>query len=201
MTTRERLVAALVAIYPAAWRAEYGAELMDLLLARPLDVRTIADVVWSGIFQRLRSIEPATVFGLVAMFAILVSLWGSGWDTLVEPTHITFPTMRIRPLKSDSYVLFLVFAGCVVHLRQGVTPAMAGVAAIRICLLGCLPVFVAGVLMLLGVIEANGSVPVAPLAVILAPLSHVGVSWIWGSAGGVVGRAIARWTARWTPRR
>ena len=121
MSIKHRLVTVLLGIYPARWRREYGGELKDLLLTGPLGLGTIGDVVWSGVCQRLRSLEPATVFGLVAMAAILMTLsWNivapqpyeTGWTTLLEPSDMTFPTIRIRPLVSELYALFLMACGC-----------------------------------------------------------------------------------------
>ena len=112
MSIKHRLVTVLLGIYPARWRREYGGELKDLLLTGPLGLGTIGDVVSSGVCQRLRSLEPATVFGLVAMAAILMTLswnivapqpYGTGWTTLLEPSDMTFPTIRIRPLVSELY--------------------------------------------------------------------------------------------------
>jgi hypothetical protein len=74
MSIRHRLITVLLGIYPAQWRREYGGELKDLLLTEPLGLGTIGDVVWNAVCERLRSLEIATVFGLVAMVAILMTL-------------------------------------------------------------------------------------------------------------------------------
>ena len=163
MSIKDRLVTVLLGIYPARWRREYGGELKDLLLTGPLGLGTIGDVVWSGVCQRLRSLEPLTVLGLVAMAAILMTLswnivapqpYGTGWTTLLEPSDMTFPTIRIRPLVSELYALFLMACGCSMHLRHGTTPARSGMAAMKVCFLAGLPIMTAGVLMLLGVMHA-----------------------------------------------
>ena len=224
MSIKDRLVTVLLGIYPARWRREYGGELKDLLLTGPLGLGTIGDVVWSGVCQRLRSLEPATVFGLVAMAAILTTLswnivapqpYGTGWTTLLEPSDMTFPTIRIRPLVSELYALFLMACGCSMHLRYGTTPARCGMSAMKVCFLAGLPIMTAGVLMLLGIMHAivlgPGDIPTTfrehgfalsyyselrqppgSLAVVLAPLARLGESWVWGAVGGSLGRTIAR---------
>jgi hypothetical protein len=204
MSLRPRLVAALLRIYPARWRAEYGAELTDLLLARPLGVATIADVVWNGCRERVRSLDLATLFGLAAMAAILALLgWNlvgpqpheHAWTRLLEPTGMTFPTITIRPLASGLYVVFVLWCGCAIHLREGATPMRSGIAAMKVSFIASLPIMVVGALMFLEIIDRAGSP--APLSILLAPLSHLGQSWIWGTLGGSLGQWIARRRAHW----
>jgi len=168
MMIKHRLIAGLLAIYPAQWRREYGDELKDLLLTEPLGPGAIGDVVWSGARQRLRSLEIATVFGLVGMVGIFMSLswnivapqpYGTGWTTLLEPSDMTFPTITIRPLVSELYALFLIACGCAVHLRHGTTPARSGIAAMKVGFITGLPIMTVGVLMVLGVMHATVSGP------------------------------------------
>ena len=224
MSIKHRLITVLLGIYPAQWRREYGGELRDLLLTEPLGPGTIGDVVWNAVRERLRSLELATVFGLVAMAAILTTLswnivapqpYGTGWTTLLEPSDMTFPTIRIRPLVSELYALFLMACGCSMHLRHGTTPARSGMSAMKVCFLAGLPIMTAGVLMLLGIMHAivlgPGDIPTTfrehgfalsyyselrqppgSLAVVLAPLARLGESWVWGAVGGSLGRTIAR---------
>jgi hypothetical protein len=223
MSIKHRLIAALVRIYPARWREEYGAELSDVLQADPLGSNTIIDVFWNGCWQRLRSLELATIFGLAAMLMILAAFawniaapqsYGSRWTTLLEPSDMTFPTITVRPFVSELYVLFLVACGCVIHLQRGGRPTRSGMAAMKISFIAGLPIMAAGVLMLLGVMQATvlgpGDTPTtfrehgfaftyysqhthspAPLSVLLAPLARLPESWIWGSVGGVLGRWIS----------
>ena len=73
MNTKHRIVAALLRLYPAAWRQEYGGEFEDLLLARPLTAAVAADVVFNGLRQRLRAIEPATFLGLLMLTVVTVA--------------------------------------------------------------------------------------------------------------------------------
>ena len=58
-TMKSCIVAALLRLYPAAWRSEYGPELSGILLARPLGPDVIADILWNGFRQRARAAEPS----------------------------------------------------------------------------------------------------------------------------------------------
>ncbi len=95
-TMKNRIIAALLRLYPAAWRSEYGAELTDTLLARPLGLRVIADVLWNGLLQRARTAEPSTILGVAAMLVILTAFvvagatYGSTW---LRPTSILGPRL------------------------------------------------------------------------------------------------------------
>lgn len=223
MTIKHRAVTLLLRLYPSAWRSEYGAELTDMLLARPLGANTIADVLWSGLRQRIRSVEPATVLGLLMMLVILGGFfwniaaprpYGHASTELLQPSTKTLPTITVRPLASESYVLFLVGCGCWINLRRGGKVFQSGVAAMRICFIAGLPIMLAGTLMLFGVLglvvlgprdtpttfHEHGFTytyysaqpnPPAPLAVIVSPLFRLPESWIWGMLGGWLGRRIS----------
>lgn len=190
MNLKSRLVAALVHIYPAQWRREYGSELEDMLLTRPLDAPAIADVVWSGIRQRVRSADLATCLGLAAML-VVAGTFASGLPVL-EPSRMTFPAVDIPPLRSNLYALFLVLCGCAIHLRSQTSPSRTGVAAMKISFIAGLPIVVAGLLLLAGVArpDAHAYSP-GGWHVLIAPIARLGESWIWGSVGGTLGRAIA----------
>jgi hypothetical protein len=69
MTTT--LVSWLLRLYPKAWRAEYGAELSDMLRARPLTGSVCIDVVRSALWQRLRATQAPTWVGIGLMFAVV----------------------------------------------------------------------------------------------------------------------------------
>ena len=72
--TRQQLAEALLRVYPAAWRREYGEELFDISISRPLTWRVAANVLGAGLRQRIREAEPATVLG-VATVAVLLYNW------------------------------------------------------------------------------------------------------------------------------
>jgi len=128
MSVRRRLVAALLRIYPFEWRREYGSELADVLLDRPLGTCIVADVFWNGLRERARSLEPSTVLGFGMMLVVLAGLawnifaprpYAEGWTVLLEPSSKTLPTIDVRPLTSELYLLFLLSTGCWLHLRRG----------------------------------------------------------------------------------
>jgi len=224
MNIRQRLVAALLRTYPSEWRGEYGSELTDLLLTRPLGADIVADVLWNGLRQRVRTLEPSTHLGLVMMLAILAGFvgniaaprpYGHGWTALLEPSSKTLPTITVRPLASEFYVLFLVGCGCWINLRRGGQPSRSGMAAMRICFIAGIPIMLAGTLMLLGVLDVTvvgpGDTPTtfrehgftytyyspqphppAPLSILVSPLFRLPESWIWGTLGGLLGRRISR---------
>jgi hypothetical protein len=191
MNMKSRLITALVRLYPAPWRREYGAELEDLLRTRPLGARAMADVAWHGIRERLRSIDLATGFGLAAML-VVAAMFANGQPVL-EPSQMTFPAVSIPPLHSNLYALFLVGCGWAIHRHSRTSPSRTGLAAMKISVIASLPVIVAGLLLLAGVARP-GALASSPAAwhVLGAPMACLGQSWIWGAVGGALGRAIAR---------
>ena len=103
MNHKHRIIAVLLRSYPAEWRREYGAELADLLATQALGVGVVVDVLWSGFQQRMRSLEPAMPlaftamlgsFGLVVANVLAPQPYG-GWTTVLEPSSMTFPTVRV----------------------------------------------------------------------------------------------------------
>jgi hypothetical protein len=205
MTREQWIVAALVRLYPAAWRAEYGLELTDLLLARPLGPRVIADTAWNGLRLRGRAAEPSTILGLLSMLAMLTGLAVSGgryggdaWAVL-RPSSMTFPTITVTFLTSELYVLLLGVCGCWTHLRHGGKVTRAGVAAMRMSLIAGIPIMLMGLLMAFGfldviMLDSRGGAPMRPFAwaIVAAPLARVPEAWIWGSFGGLLGKRISR---------
>jgi hypothetical protein len=201
MTPKQRLVTALLRLYPAAWRSEYGAELTDLLLSRPLGPRVIADVLWNGCRQRARTAEPSTILGLVAMLVILSGFvfmgatYGRTWTALMQPSPRTFPPVAV--MASGLFVSLLVLCGCWTHLRHGGRARRAGVAAMRMGFIAGIPIMLAGVLMMAGLLEltfvGSGLTPPAPWAVLIAPLVRLPEFWLWGAIGGKLGKQIRCW--------
>jgi hypothetical protein len=225
MSIRRRIVAAaLLRLYPAAWRSEYGPELADMLLARPLSARILGDVFWNGLRLRAIAAEPSTIAGLTVMLVVVHRLawniaaplpYGTDWTTVLAPSAKTLPTVIVKPLTSELYVLFLVGCACWTHLRYGGPPSRSGTAAMRMSFIAGLPVMLAGILMLAGVLDVAvlgpGDTPTKylehgftytyhdaqrhlphPVAVVASPLFTLPVSWIWGLVGGGIGRWIAR---------
>lgn len=205
MTRRSVIVAMLLRVYLRAWRREYGAELADILIARPVTPRVLADVAWNGLRQRVRAAEPSTLLGLASMLFLLGGVvltptnYDQRWTALLQPTSKTFPTVTVTFMLSEVYAILLVACGCWTHLRYGRTPGRAGVAAMKMSLIAGIPVTLGGLLMMFGLLDiatspARSAVvyfPI-PLVLTLAPLLRVPEAWIWGAIGGLLGRWIAR---------
>jgi hypothetical protein len=162
MTFKYRIVGALLHIYPAAWRREYGAELADILVSRPFDLPTIADVVCNGLRQRVRAAEPSTLCGLAAMLVISTGLVvniaapdlaGRGLTALLQESSMTLPTVIATPLASDLFGLFVVGCGCWTHVRGAGALSESGKAGMKLCFIAGIPLMVAGALMLVGVLN------------------------------------------------
>ena len=195
------IVRILLHLYPAAWRREYGAELMDMLLARPLTVGVAGDVLIGALQQRVRASEPAMYLGLALLLVVVFGL---------------VRNQSILPPTSNSYVLILFGCGVWTHLRHGGELSQSGKEAMKISFIAGIPVMAAGLLMLFGVTDAHptqnrcwlrvsdassplhalqsATCPPAPLGVSLSPLLVLPWSWVWGVGGGALGREITR---RW----
>ena len=195
MNANQRIVKALLHLYPAAWRREYGAELSDVLLSQPLGARVIADVLLSALGQRVRSAEPWQILGAVSLLYIVGDVvWSGvagegphgGLTALVQPSGITFPTYKVAPLKSDLYALLLMACGFWTHWRQCGTLSRAGVAAIKMTMLVGFPIFVAGLLMLTG----DRSAAPSALEVMAAPMVMLPQHWLYGCVGAWVARLL-----------
>jgi len=167
MTIKERVVSALLRIYPSPWRNEYGEELSHLLLTQPLSIAASIDVLRSGARQRARSLELSTILGLIAMVAVVIGFvqnivaplaHASGVTlSLLQPSTLTLPTLVVAPLKSNLYVLALVACGCGTHLRD--RARSPGLAAMKVTLIAGIPVMVAAILMLTGTLATTVVAP------------------------------------------
>ena len=68
------MIALLLRLYPANWRAEYGPELASILTDHSLTVRIIADTTWSGVRERIRATAPWAVTGTLLLASNLCLL-------------------------------------------------------------------------------------------------------------------------------
>jgi hypothetical protein len=220
---KSRMIAALMRLYPKAWLHEYGAELADMLFARPLTARVLSDVVWNALKQRVRSSDLATRVGL----AMLVVTVGAFVLNVVAPppyeaqTNARIPGLSEQvqilqqPLQSELYVLMLVGFSSWIALRRGGSLRQAGTAAMKMSFIAGLPLMVAGVLILSGVLNisalAPGDIPTtfrehgltftyyttrddlpAAYVLLLSPLLRLPQSFIWGVVGGLIGRGLGQ---------
>jgi hypothetical protein len=195
MTGKHLIASALVHLYPEPWRREYGIELRDLLLARPLTMRAAADAAWNGLRQRGRDLAPSTILGVASMLAVssgVVLAGGSytqNWTAVVRPSSMTFPTVTVTFMRSNLYGLLVMACGWWTHVRSGGTARRSGLAAMRMSLLAGAPVIAGGVLLGLGAIDitfvnAPGAMSPNPLAMMVAPLARLPEAWMLGAIGG-----------------
>jgi len=201
MTSKHWVVAALLRLYPAAWRSEYGPELTDILMSRPLSARVIADVMWNGLKQSAQAAEPSTILGLASLLAVLTFVvtggsYGRRWILLVEPTTKTLPTVNVTFMSSGYYALLLIACGCWTYLRHRGTAKQSGMAGVRMSLIAAIPLMFGGLSMMFGLIGPSllgpQFEPSASWAVLAAPLFRLPDSWLWAALGGVLGKRIAR---------
>lgn len=201
---KQWMIAALLSLYPAAWRREYGPELIDILLSRPLTLGVIGDVLSNGLRQRVLVGEPSAILGLTLM--PVAAYW-----LLQDQSIVSNQTSRL-------YVLVLVGCGLWTHLRYGGALSRSGIAAVKLSVIAGMPVMLAGLLMLSGILELHAMqdycwirvsdsssplrriqtamCPPAAWGVLVAPLFSLPASWLWGLAGGALGRWVARGGAR-----
>ena len=157
MTPHNRIIALLLRLYPAAWRREYGVELVDALAARPLSLRVVADVLRAGVWRRLRAAQPSTLLGVVASAGVIAGL--AAWapfvhspalTTLIRRSGKTLPAYAIR--SNEIYVLFLLACGCWTSLRGCDSRSQCGISAVRMSLISGAPIVAIGVLMAIGLV-------------------------------------------------
>jgi hypothetical protein len=199
---RRRVAILLLRLYPAAWRAEYGAELEDLLSRRPLTLSAAVDTARHALWQRARVTELPTLIGLAMMLLIAGQLiWSQAHSpadlsAVLRRSSMTLPTVIVGLLWSDGYALLLMACGWwaeTVRRRSdsAVVPRSGGMAAMRITVLAGLPVMLVGVLMMFGLLRGGQPAWMAPWAVFAAPLLRLPQAWVYG----VVGQHIARFVA------
>ena len=152
------LVSWLLRLYPKAWRKEYGAELGDMLRARPLSAGVCSDVLLSALWQRVRAIQAPTWVGLGLMLAMSGAIaanivdpppyvWAPGQSISELPELADQVKLIQRPMGSELFVLVMAGIGFWSALRGKPRPARA---AIRVWLIASIPIAAIGMLMLSG---------------------------------------------------
>jgi hypothetical protein len=217
---KRALVSWLMRLYPGAWRAEYGAELADMLRARPLTARVCGDIVLSALWQRLRAIQAPAWVGIILMFSTIAAIASN----IVAPPHYgpsalpEYIEFLQKPMRSELYVLVIAGLGFWTVVRGNQRPSRAVIIA---SLISSLPLMVVGLLMLSGLLPYTelmpGQIPTtfeergllytfykgvqqipgpAPLSLVLAPLLRLPSACLWGVIGGGLGRKYANWRRR-----
>ena len=189
---KHRIISALLRLYPAAWRSEYGPELDGILLARPLGPRVIADVIWNGLWQRAQVAEPSTILGVVSILVVLAGFVLSGGE---PSTWKILPTVAVSFLFAGVFAVLQVICGCWTHLRYGGRVYRSGLAAMKTSLIAGIPLVLGALLMILGLVDLRfpgTTLPLSPSAMVFAPLARLPDAWIWGALGGLLGKCIER---------
>ena len=208
MSARSAVIRTLLLAYPSSWRREYGAELEDVLTSRPLGPLVVADVVISGLSERVRSTDASTWLGIGALVAVLADLlWNmtaaqspsQGLMAVVVRSPKTLPTVVVLPLMSDGYALLLIGYGVWMQWRGRGSVSDCGRATAKITFMAGVPVVLVGILMWIGALDLAvqdqaGTSPIwlKPWAVTTAPLFRLPAAWVWGALGGQMGRWAAR---------
>jgi hypothetical protein len=155
---KNRVIRNLLRLYPSEWRREYGGELSEMLLARPLTVNIVGDVFRNALWQQLRSAEISTLVGLGML---LVMLSGFVWNIIAPaPYDSHWWTMFLQNFwGSNLYVEILVGCGFRTYLRHRGKLDQSGLAAVKVSFLAGVPMMLAGILMWVGIL---GVVVVGP---------------------------------------
>jgi hypothetical protein len=149
---KPHIVAALVGLYPARWKREYGEELRDVLLRRRLDAATAADAIWNAVRQQLRLGEPWVLTGIPLL---ALNLTGIVRNILYAGAYQydTFDGNRPHLIPSLGLLLPLAIGYWTVARDPISEHRRAGRAAMKNILLVYWPFFVIGALYGLGVLR------------------------------------------------
>jgi hypothetical protein len=204
MRIRQLVASVLVRCYPVKWRREYGAELRDLLERRPLRTAIVADVIVSALRHRAAVASVSTKLGLLTMLLMLLGVaaasanQANAWHAIIRPSGMTFPPAKVTFFATDVFTLLLVWCGWRTESTRIAKWYDSGYAAVRMTLIGGLPVILAGALLALNTIDvavvqrgANTAWTPSALALMVAPLSRAPESWLWGVLGGWLARRFA----------
>jgi hypothetical protein len=154
------LVSWLLRLYPKPWRAEYGAELGEMLRARPLTAHVCGDVVMSAMWQRMRAIATPTWVGLGLMLAMAGAItanivdpppyvWAPGQSLSEQPQLADQVRLVQRPMRSELFVLVMAGIGFWSALRGKPQPSRM---AIRVWFIASIPLVALGMSMMTGVL-------------------------------------------------
>lgn len=151
----------LLRLYPKAWRHEYGAEISDMLRARPLTAGIVLDVARSAVWQRTRATQVPTWVGLGLMLAMSGAIaanivdpppyvWAPGQSISERPDLADQVQLVQRPMGSELFVLVMAGVGFWSALHGKPQPARV---AIRVWFIASIPIAALGVLMLSGALD------------------------------------------------
>ena len=209
---KNRIIRALLRIYSAAWRKEYGPELQGILETRSLKTREIFNVAWNAAWQRIRATEPWVLIGLVGF---LLNAASFTWLIVAPPPYspeLNFPP-HFSPLRAAGNLLVVMAGGFWTVARSGGTLPHAGVQTMKMTVVTVAPVLVVCALVISGalgvVVLGPGDAPTTaaehgfaiawynadgvglkPMTIVLLILAGLLENWIWGARGGALGRLV-----------
>jgi hypothetical protein len=147
---KRHIVAALVGLYPASWKREYGEEFRDVLMRRPLDAATVFDAIWNALRQQLRLGEPWIIAGVPLLASCLT---GIVLNILYAGAYRFDPRGGNRPILIPLLgLLFYLMIGYWTVLRDPIN-GRGGRAAMKNSLLIYWPFFIVGLLHGLGFLK------------------------------------------------
>jgi hypothetical protein len=142
---KRAIVAGLIRLYPSRWRAEYGEELAEVLMRRPLGPGAVLNVAANAGWQQLRTQEPWLLVGVPLTLWLVIS-----WTIML--THPEYTVSR----KGSPEIGVAVFcgAGLWTVLRRG---AGGGRAAMKVAMLVAVPYLLLGLLTLTQIVRVDGA--------------------------------------------
>lgn len=192
---RRQVVWALIHLYPARWRSEYGAELEDVLLRRPLGVRELLNVAWNALWQQCRDGEPWLVLG-----APLAALSLVGCIEVILGVPFAARPRGVKVASSIEQFLVLLATGYWTIERRG---RAAGRAAIKLNLLVCAPLALLGLCAMAGLfqlktVDNGASASYWRWILVASPIMQIPYAGAVGLLGGGAARLVRRFR-RHTP--
>ena len=182
----------LVRMYPAAWRARYGAEFTELLLARPPSNRDRLDIVRGAVDARLnpQTIEepvlrvPSTADRLLALVGVAAGALFTVWATIIVAASPRWGSMELvdEGLMATAFgagLLGMILAVCTLlglaarhALELGPVGAVSAIVVALAFFFATSGATIVGILMMTG-----GMVVLAgPLSRIVHPLIAIGLA-------------------------
>jgi hypothetical protein len=180
---------ALIHLYPARWRSEYGAELEDVLLRRPLGLRELLNVAANALWQQCRDGEPWLVLGVPLALLSLV-----GCIEVVCGMPFAARPRGVKVASSIDQLLLLLATGYWTMERRG---RAAGRAAIKLNLLVCAPLALLGLCAMAGLfqiktVDNGASASYWRWLLVIAPVMQIPYAGAVGLLGGGAARVVRR---------
>jgi hypothetical protein len=175
----DRIIAALLYLYPPRWRHEYSDEFADVLRQRPLTPGVALEVAWRGVCQRWHDGGPVLAIGFLLLpwvsalvvqnllfprSYIVACRWG-----LLHDTRYLVPSVEMVPGGPNFYAVVLMACGLITRLRERVPLWRSGVAATQLAAVAGLPVMILGLLLMAGVVDLHVITRTTATAPVAAP--------------------------------